>query len=50
MEQQTELDNFDLKYILEEEEELKETRFRWEYQHESTTESDSIFRKIFPDY
>lgn len=43
------LDSFDLHYILEEDEELKETKFRWEWAHESLTEAESVFRSIFPD-
>jgi hypothetical protein len=46
----TELDEHDLKYIIEEEEETKEPKFRWEYSHESLTESNSIFKRILPDY
>lgn len=48
-EQYNNLDSFDLRYILEDEDEQQEIRFRWEYAHESTTQSDSIFRKILPD-
>lgn len=44
------LDEDDRKYILVDyEQEDIEVKFRWEYMHESTSEPDSIFRKIYPD-
>lgn len=49
MSEYNELDEQDLKYILEEECETREIKFRWEWAHESLSESDSIFRRILPD-
>lgn len=44
------LDEEDRKYILVDYEcEEAETKFRWEYMHESTSEADSVFRRIYPD-
>lgn len=46
-----ELDEEDEKRVLiNYEVEKVEPRFRWEFQHESITEYDSVFRKIRSDY
>jgi hypothetical protein len=44
------LDDEDRKFVLVDyETEEVEVKFRWEYQCESTSEADSVFRKIYPD-
>ena len=44
------LDDEDRKHILVDyETEEVEAKFRWEYQCESVSEADSVFRKIYPD-
>lgn len=44
------MDDEDLKHILVDyESEGVEVSFRWEFQHESCSEADSVFRKIYPD-
>lgn len=42
------LDEEDLKYIILSEEEVAEPVFRWEYQFESLTEAESLFRQVNP--
>ena len=42
------LDEEDLKHILVSDEELIEPVFRWEYQFESLTEAESLFRQVDP--
>jgi hypothetical protein len=42
------LDEEDLKHIIVTEEELIEPVFRWEYQFESITETESLFRMVRP--
>ena len=42
------LDEEDLKYIILTEEDVIEPVFRWEYQFESLTETESLFRQINP--
>jgi hypothetical protein len=44
------LDEEDRKFVLVDyETEEVEVQWRFEYQHESTTEADSVFRKIMPE-
>jgi hypothetical protein len=44
------LDEEDRKFVLVDyETEEAETSFRWEYQCESLSEADSVFRRIYPD-
>ena len=40
------LDEEDLKHIIVTEEELIEPVFRWEYQFESLTETESLFQRV----
>jgi hypothetical protein len=40
------LDEEDLKHILISEEEMIEPLFRWEYQFESLTETESLFQRV----
>lgn len=40
------LDEEDLKHIIVAEEELIEPVFRWEYQFESLTETESLFQRV----
>ena len=42
------LDEEDLKHILISEEEMIEPIFRWEYQFEGITETESLFRQVRP--
>ena len=42
------LDEEDLKHIIVTEEELIEPVFRWEYQFEGITETESLFRMVMP--
>ena len=46
----SDFDEEDIKYIILEDEEIQEIKFRWEYQHESITETDSPFKRIVSDY
>jgi len=39
----------DHRYFIIPDDEIHEVEFRWEYQFESITETDSIFRNIHPD-
>lgn len=44
------MDDEDRKHVLVDyETEEVETKFRWEFMHESASEADSVFRKIMPD-
>lgn len=46
----SDLDLEDEKYIIVDYDvEKPEVRFRWEYAHESSSEHDSVFRKILPE-
>jgi len=46
----SDFDEEDIRYIILEDEEIQEVKFRWEYQHESITETDSPFKRIVSDY